>query len=180
MTSLEMAGGQLHQKRCYHCQELKEVKNFNKNSNTKSGYQGYCRDCRKKRYLEDKDVILKKNRARYYKDHELSKQRNKIRSRKPNARFTMLKRGAKLRGLSVELSFKDYLEIIKDGTCHYCSAALPEFGGGVDRKDSDFGYAPNNSVPCCSECNSVKSDYLSYNEMVEVAKLLKKLRNDKN
>jgi hypothetical protein len=62
--------------------------------------------------------------------------------------------------------------------CHYCGT-LPAavfknketFGGctynGIDRKDNGAGYTPDNSVPCCKQCNFAKrnvayTDFISW------------------
>lgn len=53
--------------------------------------------------------------------------------------------------------------------CHYCGAAPSQvtnrqhFNGrfiynGIDRKDSTLGYVPDNCLPCCGRCNTMKSD----------------------
>jgi hypothetical protein len=47
---------------------------------------------------------------------------------------------------------------------------------GIDRADSRKGYQPGNCIPCCRECNRIKSDLLTVEEMVLVVRLLKKLR----
>lgn len=28
---------------------------------------------------------------------------------------------------------------------------------GIDRKNSDIGYTPENSIPCCFRCNTMKN-----------------------
>lgn len=62
--------------------------------------------------------------------------------------------------------------------CHYCGSApnrqhkiknarVGFIYNGIDRVDSNKGYTPKNSVPCCYDCNRTKSDlshaaFLSY------------------
>jgi hypothetical protein len=50
---------------------------------------------------------------------------------------------------------------------------------GLDRKDNSGGYTPENTVPCCKDCNSLKSNTLSYDEAMLLVKTLKKYRGDK-
>ncbi len=51
---------------------------------------------------------------------------------------------------------------------------------GIDRKDSSKGYTKENIVPCCTQCNMIKNNLLSYEEMIEVMKLVKKMRENSN
>jgi hypothetical protein len=50
-------------------------------------------------------------------------------------------------------------------------------GVGLDRLDNDIGYMSGNVVPCCGICNTTKNSMLSSEEMIEVVKLLKVMRN---
>lgn len=93
------------------------------------------------------------------------------------ARFGMLCKGAKIRDLSVGFDKETYATLVAGRACHYCGGSLPETGGGLDRKNSSVGYSVENCVPCCRNCNSIRgADLISYKEMLEVAKLLRKLR----
>lgn len=80
------------------------------------------------------------------------------------------------RNIEVDLSLDDYAALVTNAQCHYCQGTLPKRGSGLDRKDNLEGYTKENCVPCCTECNRVKSCYLSYSEMLAVAALLKELR----
>lgn len=50
---------------------------------------------------------------------------------------------------------------------------------GVDRKSNVRGYVLDNLVPCCHPCNSIKGNHLTYDEMIQLAPLLRKLREDR-
>ena len=94
------------------------------------------------------------------------------------ARFTMLCRGARVRELPVNLNAETYAALVTGAVCHYCEGALPETGGGLDRKNSSLGYSTKNCVPCCRACNSIRGkDLISYSEMLVVAKVLRELRS---
>jgi hypothetical protein len=78
------------------------------------------------------------------------------------------KRHAKNRGLSWELSFDDVKKIIQQ-PCFYCGTEKSNHKftknckegydhNGIDRIDSNKGYAVDNVVPCCKVCNYAKSD----------------------
>lgn len=77
------------------------------------------------------------------------------------------KRGAKNRNLEFNLSFDQVKDIIFQN-CHYCGIAPKNICkltkkrfitySGIDRIINDLGYLPDNVLPCCSECNTMKSD----------------------
>lgn len=98
-------------------------------------------------------------------------------NRQPMRRYGNAKARAKQRGLEFSLSFEQWYALIKPNVCTYCGGILGETMGGLDRMDNAHGYTPNNSVPCCGICNDIKGENLSYTEMLEVARLLKRLRN---
>jgi 5-methylcytosine-specific restriction endonuclease McrA len=85
--------------------------------------------------------------------------------RTSKGRFLTLKLGARKRRLKVSLTFAGY-ETLTSGGCIYCGRSLPEFGHGIDRRNNEDDYTVFNSVPCCAECNSIKSDKLTFDEMV--------------
>ncbi len=93
------------------------------------------------------------------------------------------------RKIEVLLTYEEYIEFTKMPTCHYCSEYIPwnEFGsiGGeykgrayfLDRIDNTGPYSKANCVACCTRCNMFRRDFLSYEEMVAVANLLREMRN---
>lgn len=84
---------------------------------------------------------------------------------------------AQNRGLAWELSQKEFETLIDGSACHYCGCApknqphtrAPKLAKklrmGIDRVDSDSGYAASNCVPCCRDCNLAKGS-LSYTEFL--------------
>ncbi len=93
---------------------------------------------------------------------------------------------AKERDLKVDLTFEEFLEFTKIDNCHYCNIFLNRkaFKDRInskshtaayllDRKDSALGYAKENLVSCCSPCNYLKSDKLSYEEFMLLSPALK-------
>lgn len=83
--------------------------------------------------------------------------------------YSTVKRGAKARDLEFDLDFETYCIILEDG-CHYCDRDPlgSKGGGGLDRVDNDEGYYYENVLPCCGDCNVVRQDVLTVEEM-EVA-----------
>ena len=112
---------------------------------------------------------------RAYDDAHAEEKR--LRNRKPEYRFHYSVERSKERGITFDLTFEQYAGLILDAVCHYCGAPAPKTGTGLDRKNSYLGYSEKNCVPCCRTCNEIRGkDNISYSEMFEVVKLLRKLR----
>ncbi len=100
------------------------------------------------------------------------------------------------KNVEFELSFDEFLETIKISECHYCNVELiynkHSKDKGVcnsrayqlDRKNNLKGYTLDNIVPCCWECNRLKSDRFTYDEFLLISPSLKQVinnrKNDKN
>lgn len=95
----------------------------------------------------------------------------------PRNRFARAKSKAKFREISWALTFDQWSAIVLGAPCEYCHKALDPTGSGLDRKDSDLGYSPENVVPCCGDCNKIKNDLLTYEEMKFVMDHLTLFRN---
>jgi len=65
---------------------------------------------------------------------------------------------ANKKGLSFELSKKDFDDISKNN-CYYCNKpnSLNHYNG-IDRMNNERGYSLDNSISCCAECNCSKRD----------------------
>lgn len=75
----------------------------------------------------------------------------------PKRRYAQLRSSARLRGLSMTLTYEQWTMLISNPR-YYCGRALAEIGGGLDRIDSEAGYVIGNVRPCCPICNVAKSD----------------------
>ena len=99
------------------------------------------------------------------------------------------------RNMNVEfaLKFEDLLYIIENNSkCHYCESELiyhkhsKVYGVNnsrahhLDRKNNDIGYTKNNVVPCCWECNRLKSDRFTYDEFMKLSPMLIEIMNNRN
>ena len=73
---------------------------------------------------------------------------------------------AQNKSLPFTLTPEDYTRM-KKSPCYYClgGGKVTNFNG-IDRMDNSQGYTPENSVPCCSECNSMK-EQLSTQEFID-------------
>lgn len=72
--------------------------------------------------------------------------------------------------------------VVKD--CHYCKRTPYQTHRGhaymgIDRVDNSRGYYKDNVLPCCKECNSIKGQYLSQEEMEVIAPIILAIRRIK-
>jgi 5-methylcytosine-specific restriction endonuclease McrA len=74
------------------------------------------------------------------------------------------KTGAVNRNLSWAISDDEATRLLFS-ECHYCGK-VPMVKNGIDRKDNERGYEPDNVAPCCIVCNFAKHA-MPYQEYVE-------------
>lgn len=158
---------------------------------------GFCRPCYLQDYLavpenkKRKSDIAKlwaKNNPERHREKSLAWQRaNPERAKQTYRktasglvnRFTRQKyRAEKQRGITWSLTREEYGSLITK-PCHYCEGHTGSFGVGLDRMNSSLGYTCENVVPCCGDCNIVKSDILTYEEMKAAMLAVLKLRTNK-
>ena len=72
---------------------------------------------------------------------------------KPARRYLMLKRSAKARNYTMELSMEDMM-LFWQKACYYCGDGIKTVG--LDRVDNKKGYTIENIVSCCENCNRMK------------------------
>lgn len=85
--------------------------------------------------------------------------------RTPHGRFMESKSHAAKRGITWGLTEAEFIAARGNGLCVYCNGSLPETSAGLDRKDNSVGYLPENVVPCCYRCNTMKGKEFTYDEM---------------
>ena len=102
--------------------------------------------------------------------------------------YTTLKRTAKHREKECNLTFEEFLTFTSQLNCHYCGVSIlwnQRSKDGVsgpynlDRIDSSKGYSISNCVVCCGLCNYTKSDFFTYNEMLQIGEVIKNVRNQR-
>jgi hypothetical protein len=162
---------------------------------------GNCRPCRNAYMREygakNREVIARKNKAchtknaeryrgyrrAYYANHKeerlawFKKHRNT-----PRGRHSKLKKELRTDKVSSQdplWNLNYYAEIIRDGICHYCLGAFNSSGHSLDRMSNNEPHACWNVVPCCWDCNELKSDKFSYQEMMLLSPILIKIRSTK-
>ena len=92
----------------------------------------------KKYYQENKKILTKKAREKYYT---------------PKGRLYAYRKGAKKRDLEFLLTLEEFKMYWKK-PCSYCGAEIKTIG--LDRIDNSKGYIKDNIISCCRECNTIK------------------------
>ena len=93
--------------------------------------------------------------------------------------FNTIAHLAKRRGISVSLTYEEYLGFTSITECHYCDAPLiwepfnKVNGHKLDRKDNSLGYSKENCVVCCSFCNRAKSNIFTYEQFLQIGDLIR-------
>jgi 5-methylcytosine-specific restriction endonuclease McrA len=112
---------------------------------------------------------------------DVIRERSQTKDSGRNKLFRQYKTSSKRRGLIFSLSMEQF-ENLTRSSCHYCgtkpqtiSRKCSEFGSylynGIDRKNNDLGYTIENCVPCCQECNFLKS-VMSYTNFLKRIKMI--------
>lgn len=107
-------------------------------------------------------------------------------SKKPyESLYNFFLKTAQQRGVSVSLSYENFLNFTFISECHYCGEPITwakynreKRGNGynLDRMDNKRGYETDNIVVCCKRCNYAKGRWFTYEEWVVMTKALKELR----
>ena len=99
-----------------------------------------------------------------------------------NRIYTSYRYRCKTRNIFFSISVEQFYKLSQK-RCVYCNAAPAnrERGfdfiyNGLDRKDNRKGYTKDNSLPCCGTCNSLKSNILTYDEMVAAMRAILRVR----
>jgi hypothetical protein len=84
------------------------------------------------------------------------------------------------------LTYENFLQFTNVKECHYCGAKIEwtkhfhSLRGvsryNLDRKDNARGYSSNNLVVCCRLCNFTKADRFTYEQFVEIGKVIRSFR----
>jgi len=116
----------------------------------------------------------------YAKNREVERKRARDASIKVPRRFSLGKQDAKQRRLLWTLTFEQYEALLQFG-CHYCQKSLKdEKGISLDRIDNLEGYTLSNILPCCGECNRIRSNKYTVKETERIGSILKAIRYNKS
>lgn len=180
-SSVIAVTGEGSYKLCKACNLFFPLTGFHLDNGAPDGFRHSCKECCNASSRRHKARDPEKHRQ-YARDYRLAnpdwvKGQMAAYQQRPNGKFAKLKCEAKSRGIQVHFGLKEYADKFYQKPCCYCGAASSPYGHGVDRKDSSGDYTLDNCTPCCGECNVIKNDLITYEEMLAVAKLLKEMRN---
>ena len=84
------------------------------------------------------------------------------------------------------LTYEQFLEFTKIPTCHYCEDSVAFVARNINglrairynlaRKDNGVGYCSYNLVVCCKSCNYTKGNRFTYEQFVEIGKVIRSFR----
>lgn len=107
--------------------------------------------------------------AKHQKYKALRPEAYRARSAKRNrtlcGRYGHGKTRAKRAGLEWSLTKEQHAALLAK-PCTYCGGGLNDTGSGLDRMDNALGYTFNNVTPCCFQCNRIKCEFLTHDEML--------------
>ena len=83
--------------------------------------------------------------------------------------FNAIKNNALRKQLEFSLTYNEFEFLAQLSHCNYCGSIInrKQFNHTayyLDRKDNNKGYVFDNLVVCCTACNLMKRDWLSYEE----------------
>lgn len=107
-----------------------------------------------------------------------------LRLRPYEATFNALRRAAETAQIDITLTYDDFLCFTTLTSCHYCGHPIlwtkynvQSSVYHIDRTDNTRGYIAGNVVVCCTRCNYAKADRFSYDEWLQIGKLIKSWRD---
>ena len=170
-----------------HTLRVERVERHDKKKGFQYRYIFLCQECKKQEVWHP--VYYFSNPTKYghlttFRCRRCSNTHNWDKKRKPHeSTFNVLVAAARERGVEVSLTLDDFCAFTHSSHCHYCGADVhwaerrshrkPK-GHNLDRKDNSKGYSIENCVVCCFECNRIKSDWFSYEEMRVLGEVIKK------
>lgn len=115
--------------------------------------------------LQIKHLKQEKNEIKITRSDK-GKQRAKYDQSLPKDYLSYLKRANK-KQIPFEFTVDQFNEITNN-TCTYCGQQPAK---GIDRMNSKEGYTKDNSVPCCTKCNTMKFVYTAKDFLEHVRKI---------
>ena len=156
---------------CNTCKLVKNLDEFHKATNQLDEHLGRCKSCRNKSRRGNRSV-------------EISKRKPYSVTHNPSEKYTSLVHSAKKRGKVVDMVRADFIKWLESQVkeCVYCRIpeeklnliSLKTLNLTLDRKDNDVEYSIKNLALACRRCNFIKGSWFSYDEIIEIGKILQK------
>ena len=97
---------------------------------------------------------------------------------KASKMISSYKHSDKVKGLPMcDITIDWMIDNIITKPCVYCGDTSRV---GCDRINNDLGHTKDNVVPCCFECNCARNNNFSYDEMLEIGKTIRRIKNERN
>lgn len=138
---------------CTKCKSPRRIRDYYKQTGTKTGYRHVCKPCQykpKPKKCRSKEEGIYRHIYRQYLH------------------------SARHRELEFNLTEQDITKLVSRD-CHHCGGAPTKYSpfdkrwfilkNGIDRLDNNKGYTMSNCVPCCATCNYSRQD-LSVDEWI--------------
>lgn len=136
-------------KTCLWCGAPKLLSEFSKEKKNRSGRAGHCLECHRKH-------------SKKYSPGQWNDPHKRVRKS-----FCSIRHHAKKVGRAFTITLDEFKAVVSN-PCHYCGGPLPQWHGGLDRKDNSKGYEPSNVLPCCVWCNRARNSDLTVDEMERI------------
>jgi len=148
---------------CPACDEKKEPREFQVDRHKRSGLFTYCKECgnSRSRVYSKENNEKQRARAKKYKNEK---------GETPEYRYGQYKSDAIKIGREFSLSFEQFFTFWQKD-CSYCGGEIKTIG--LDRVNSKVGYEIDNIVPCCFDCNRLKSNRVLEEWLSKMEKILK-------
>ena len=105
-----------------------------------------------------------------------TKGQERLRNQRPAGVLRILRGNAKRRGLSVEITAQDFKQWYdQEHICFYCGQILVQGNPRktnsltIERLNNDKGYTIDNIALACHQCNRIRSDFFTVEEMLGIA-----------
>jgi len=141
-----------------------------KNKEAKRKYDKEYREENKEMLILSTKKYREQNKEAIKNYREENKEAIKNYSKTPKGKYSRYKVGAKTRGYSFNLTFKEFKSYWQKD-CSYCGDPIETIG--LDRVDNTKGYSIDNIVSCCKVCNVMKMNHTELFMRENMIKMLK-------
>lgn len=104
-------------------------------------------------------------------------QRKSRKNNQPKLLLNNCKNRSRIKGFDCNLTIDWVKENITSKSCIYCGETHRI---GCDRIDNSKGYTIDNVIPCCGDCNRIRSNKYSVEETIRFGELKKQILKDRN